>query len=103
MKATVALLSLMPFFAFASTPVLAQISTPGISLQKQDPDLTEEEVAKRAAIDRAYRAATSGKTEARPTDPWGNVRGTPQAAAAPTAPAAKPSQQPPKKLNLSTP
>jgi hypothetical protein len=53
----------------------AQLSTPGISLDRERPRLSKEEQEKRKAVDEAYQSAISKLPDKKkPADPWGNMR-----------------------------
>jgi hypothetical protein len=60
---------------------VAQMPMPSISLGKDKPPPTEEELAKQKAIDDAYKAATKKIPDKQVADdPWGGVRPNPSTA-----------------------
>lgn len=67
------LLCVALLLAFAA-PASAQSAT-GIPLN-QEKDVTPEQRAKRRATEEAYKKTIKSIPEAKPVDPWGNVRGT---------------------------
>ena len=66
------LLCVALLLAFAA-PASAQSAT-GIPLN-QEKDVTPEQRAKRRATEEAYKKTIKSIPEAKPADPWGNVRG----------------------------
>jgi hypothetical protein len=76
----------------------AQLPMPSISLGKDKPPPTPEEIERQKAIDNAYNSATKKIPEKKEAaDPWGTVRTNP-------APQAKSSPNPPQaKKNPSSP
>ena len=67
------LLCVALLLAFAA-PAAAQSAT-GIPLN-QEKDVTPEQRAKRRATEEAYKKTIKSIPDAKPVDPWGNVRGT---------------------------
>jgi len=58
----------------------AQMPMPSISLGKDKPAPTAEEIARQKALDNAYNAATKKIPDKKvAADPWGNVRPNPAA------------------------
>jgi hypothetical protein len=54
---------------------LAQLSTPGIGLNADRPQLTKEEQEKRKAVDDAYKSTINKLPDKKkPADPWGDIR-----------------------------
>jgi hypothetical protein len=78
---------------------------PSISLGKDKPPPTEEELERQKAIDNAYKSATKkipDKQQA--ADPWGTVRPSqPPAKSNPNPPQAKNNANPPQAKNNSNP
>ena len=77
------LLALLPIaFVLAFAPPASAQSATGIPLN-QDKDVSPEQRAKRRATEEAYKSTMKGIPDAKPVDPWGNVRGaeTPQSGA----------------------
>jgi hypothetical protein len=57
----------------------AQMPMPGISLGRDKPAPTEEEIAKQKAIDDAYKSATEKIPDKKlANDPWASVRPSPR-------------------------
>jgi hypothetical protein len=62
----------------------AQLSTPGISMNADRPQLSKEELEKRKAVDDAYKSAINKLPDKKKAaDPWGDMR----------SPSANPSKQ----------
>jgi uncharacterized protein YecT (DUF1311 family) len=62
--------------------VFAQMPTPGVHLKDDKPSRTKEQKEYDKALDRAYQSAVKKIPEAeKKSDPWGNIRPTPSAAA----------------------
>jgi uncharacterized protein YecT (DUF1311 family) len=62
--------------------VSAQMPTPGVHLKDDKPSRTKEQKEYDKALDRAYQSAVKKIPEAeKKSDPWGNIRPTPSAAA----------------------
>jgi uncharacterized protein YecT (DUF1311 family) len=62
--------------------VSAQMPTPGVHLKDDKPSRTKEQKEYDKALDRAYQSAIKKIPEAeKKSDPWGNIRPTPSAAA----------------------
>jgi hypothetical protein len=60
----------------------AQMPTPGMHLKDDKPSRTKEQKEYDKALDRAYQSTIKKIPEAeKKSDPWGNVRPTPSAAA----------------------
>jgi hypothetical protein len=83
----------LPLVALAlalSSPALAQ-SGAGIPLNEDARTLTPEEREKQKKLDDAYKASLKRIPDAKPADPWGNVRNVeaPNAAPARAKPAPK--------------
>jgi hypothetical protein len=59
----------------------AQMPMPGISLGRDKPQQTEQEIAKQKAIDDAYKSATKKIPDKKSADdPWATVRPNPSTA-----------------------
>ncbi|MDQ8732665.1 hypothetical protein [Bradyrhizobium sp. LHD-71] len=56
-------------------PVVAQPLGTGIPLN-QEKEVTPEQRAKQRATEEAYKSTIKGIPDAKPVDPWGNMRGT---------------------------
>ena len=53
----------------------AQLSTPGISMNADRPQLSKEELEKRKAVDDAYKSAINKLPDKKKAaDPWGDMR-----------------------------
>jgi hypothetical protein len=65
--------------ALLTSAASAQMPMPSLSLGKDKPPPTAEELAKQKALDDAYKAATKKIPEkkAATNDPWGGVRPNP--------------------------
>jgi hypothetical protein len=62
--------------------VSAQMPQPGVHLKDDKPSRTKEQKEYDKALDRAYQSAIKKIPEAeKKSDPWGNIRPTPSAAA----------------------
>ena len=62
--------------------VSAQMPQPGVHLKDDKPSRTKEQREYDKAVDRAYQSAIKKIPEAeKKSDPWGNIRPTPSAAA----------------------
>jgi uncharacterized protein YecT (DUF1311 family) len=62
--------------------VFAQVPQPGVHLKDDKPSRTKEQKEYDKALDRAYQSAIKKIPEAeKKSDPWGNIRPTPSAAA----------------------
>jgi hypothetical protein len=62
--------------------VSAQVPQPGVHLKDDKPSRTKEQKEYDKAVDRAYQSAIKKVPEAeKKSDPWGNIRPTPSAAA----------------------
>ena len=78
---TATIAALLMGSAFAQSPGPSQSSSLGIPLKPAKP-LTQEEIERRKANDRAYDAALQKIPDKKPpADPWGNVRPSSPAAA----------------------
>ena len=83
---TVCLSGWMLMTSIPIKPAAAQ--TPGMSFPMgEEPTVSEEEKAKKAERERAYRAAVGKIPDQKADDPWGNIRGN-------DTPAAKPPKKP---------
>ena len=58
-----------------AVPALAQALGTGIPLN-QEKEVTPEQAAKRRATEEAYKSTIKNIPEAKPNDPWGNMRST---------------------------
>jgi hypothetical protein len=58
-----------------AAPVYAQTLGTGIPLN-QDKELSPEQAEKRRKTEEAYKSAIKGVPDAKPVDPWGNMRST---------------------------
>jgi hypothetical protein len=75
LAAGAAVLALVPATALAQLPM-------GVHLGGDKAPPSADEVARRRALDKAYKAATDKIPEKKPaSDPWGNVRSAPGASA----------------------
>ena len=62
--------------------VSAQMPQPGVHLKDDKPSRTKEQKEYDKTLDRAYKSAIKKIPEAeKKSDPWGNIRPTPSAAA----------------------
>jgi hypothetical protein len=76
------LLSAAALVVVLTGPALAQLPMPALSLGKDKPPPTPEEIERQKAIDNAYRAASKKIPDKKaPDDPWGSVRPSPAATA----------------------
>ena len=77
--------------AIAAPAAHAQMSgTPGTGIPlNQEREVSPEVQAKRKATEDAYKSTMKGIPDAKPVDPWGNMRGTDTGSAAKAKPAAK--------------
>jgi hypothetical protein len=58
-----------------SADALAQLSMPGMNLDRERPRLSREEQEKRKAVDEAYQSAINKLPDKKkPADPWGDMR-----------------------------
>jgi hypothetical protein len=72
-------------FALVPAAALAQLPM-GVHLGGDKTPPSAEEVARRRALDKAYKSATDKIPEKKPaSDPWGNVRSAPGASASANA------------------
>ena len=73
-----------------AVPCHAQALGTGIPLN-QEKEVSPEQRAKRRATEEAYKSTIKGIPDAKPVDPWGNMRGTESSTgnAAKARPAAK--------------
>lgn len=62
-------------FAFIAAPAFAQPLGTGIPLN-QEKEVTPEQREKRRKTEEAYRATIKNIPDAKPVDPWGNMRGS---------------------------
>jgi hypothetical protein len=70
----------MAIGAIMTGTAAAQLPMPGLSLGKDKPPPTPEEIERQKQIDNAYKSATSkipNQTGAAANDPWGGVRPAP--------------------------
>jgi hypothetical protein len=68
----------MVIAAIMTGTAAAQLPMPSISLGKDGPPRTPEEIEKQKQIDNAYKSATSKiPNQSGANDPWGDVRPTP--------------------------
>jgi hypothetical protein len=58
-----------------AAPAFAQALGTGIPLN-QEKEVTPEQLEKRRKTEEAYRATIKNIPDAKPVDPWGNMRGT---------------------------
>ncbi len=59
---------------FIAAPVYAQTLGTGIHLN-QEKEVSPEQADKRRKTEEAYKSAIKGVPDAKPVDPWGNIRG----------------------------
>ena len=82
-------LLLVGLLAFVATPALSQSMGTALPLN-QEKQVDPETAAKRRATEEAYKSAIKGIPDAKPNDPWGNMRSvdssTPAATKGKTAP-----------------
>ncbi len=65
---------------------MAQLLMPGVHLGGDKEPPSADELARRRALDKAYKSATEKIPEKKPVaDPWGNVRSAPGGSASGTA------------------
>lgn len=62
-------------FTFIAPPAFGQALGTGIPLN-QEKEITPEQREKRRKTEEAYRATIKNIPDAKPVDPWGNMRGT---------------------------
>jgi hypothetical protein len=74
--------------AMIAGPAYSQALGTGIPLN-QEKDVSPEVRAKRQATEDAYKQTIRGIPDAKPVDPWGNMRDTPSGNAAKAKPSAK--------------
>lgn len=74
-------------FTVVAVPAHAQAFGTGIPLN-QEKEVSPEVQAKRKATEEAYKSTIKGIPDAKPNDPWGNMRSTEQSSG--TAAKAKP-------------
>ena len=60
---------------FVAAPALAQALGTGIPLN-QEKEVTPEQREKQRKTEEAYRSTIKSIPDAKPVDPWGNMRGT---------------------------
>ena len=71
---------------FVAAPAFAQALGTGIPLN-QEKELTPEQIEKRRKTEEAYRSTIKNIPDAKPVDPWGNMRGNDSSTAAKAKPA----------------
>ena len=84
------MLSAAAMVVLLTAPAYAQMSTPNINLMPELQSKTPEEKEQDAIKDKAYKDSLRKIPDAKASsDPWGTVRDTPKAAAAPAKPKTK--------------
>jgi hypothetical protein len=61
--------------------VSAQMQKPGVTLKNDKPSRTKEQKEYDKAVDQEYQSAIKKIPEQKKSDPWGDIRSTPAAAA----------------------
>jgi hypothetical protein len=82
------ILVLAAFMTIVAAPALGQPMGTAIPLH-QEKEVTPEQAAKRRATEEAYRSTIKNIPDAKPNDPWGNMRSVETGNAAKAKPAPK--------------
>jgi hypothetical protein len=83
----------------ATVPASSQTFGTGIPLNQEDTTKTPEQVAKQKATEDAYKATLRKLPDAKPADPWGNMRSVDTSAGTTGKPVQLKPKTAPKKTN----